>query len=190
MLSAHFLKSEIGGMLKLFDTVSDDGKTVLDVLREKHLPNHPPFLETLVTPRDLDDFSYSIFQALDCEAIKHAALHTSGTAGPSLADAAPWHWWCTCYNTSSAALCSSLALVGHRICTTCIDPLGLTVFNACCLIPLDKCPGVHPIGVAEVCCRMIGKAIMKIVKSDIQEAVAGHQFVPVWQVDARQPYIA
>ena len=47
-----------------------------------------PFPETLVPPRDLDDFSYSISQALDGEAIKCAALCTNGAAGPSGADAA------------------------------------------------------------------------------------------------------
>ena len=44
------------------------------------------------------------------------------------------------------------------------------------MIPLDKDPGVRPIGVVEVCRRIIGKAVMKIVKQDLQEAVGLHQF--------------
>ena len=52
----------------------------------------------------------------------------------------------------------------------------ITAFNACRLIPLDKLPGVRPIGVVEVCRRIIGKAVMKIVKWDVMESVAGRQF--------------
>ena len=44
------------------------------------------------------------------------------------------------------------------------------------MIPLDKDPGVGPIGVVEVCCRIIGKAVMRIVKQDLQDAVGLHQF--------------
>ena len=41
---------------------------------------------------------------------------------------------------------------------------------ACRLIPLDKCPGVKPIGVGEVPRRIIGKAILRVVDSDVEEA--------------------
>jgi hypothetical protein len=39
------------------------------------------------------------------------------------------------------------------------------------LIPLDKCPGVRPIGVGEVPRRIISKAILSLFRLDIQEAV-------------------
>ena len=40
--------------------------------------------------------------------------------------------------------------MGRRIATTAVNPEGLSAFVACRLIPLDKCPGVRPIGVGEV----------------------------------------
>ena len=64
----------------------------------------------------------------------------------------------------------------RRICSNYVDPSCLTAFNACRLIPLDKLPGVRPIGVVKVCRRIIGKAVMKIVKLDVMESVAGRQF--------------
>ena len=44
------------------------------------------------------------------------------------------------------------------------------LFVACRLIPLNKNPGVRPIGVGEVLRRIIGKSVMTILKSDVQSA--------------------
>ena len=77
-------------------------------------------------------------------------------------------------------LCSALAACARRICTTYVDPSGLMAYTACRLIPLDKCPGVRPIGIGEVVRRIIGKAIMKTTKCFLRNAVgciqlcAGH----------------
>ena len=139
-------ETQRGGVLKLTDLVnsgSEEEKSVLDILHEKHPKNQPPFPETLVTSTDSEYFSYAIFQALDADAIRRAALHTGGAAGPSGVDAVTWRRWCTCYNTKSAALCRSIASVGQRLCSSYVDPMGLTAFNTCRLIPLDKCPGVR-----------------------------------------------
>ena len=65
----------------------------------------------------------------------------------------------------------ALAAVARRMCTTLIDPSTLLAYTACRLIPLNKCPGVRPIGIGEVVRRIIGKAVMKIVKHDLQDAV-------------------
>ena len=41
---------------------------------------------------------------------------------------------------------------------------------ACTLIPLDKKPGLRPIGVGEVLRRIAGKAVMMLFKNDITHA--------------------
>ena len=48
-------------------------------------------------------------------------------------------------------------------------------FTACRHITLDKCAGVRPIGSGEVCRSIIGKAIIKRTKHDIQNAVGSLQ---------------
>ena len=40
------------------------------------------------------------------------------------------------------------------------------------LVPLNKCPGVRPIGVGEVLRRIIGKAVMRIVQTDVATAAS------------------
>ena len=64
-----------------------------------------------------------------------------------------------------------------KICTeklpvnTTKDETPLEVFLACRLIPLDKNPGLRPIGVGEVLRRIAEKVVMKVLKEDIKKAV-------------------
>ena len=43
------------------------------------------------------------------------------------------------------------------------------------MIALDKCPGVHPIGISEVARRIIGKAIVRTISNEIQNATGSLQ---------------
>ena len=47
---------------------------------------------------------------------------------------------------------------------------SLEAYVACRLIPLDKKPGVRPIGVGEVLRRIIGKSIISVIKPEILES--------------------
>ena len=66
-------------------------------------------------------------------------------------------------------------LVLLDMCTDYVDPAGLTVFTACRLIALDKCPGVRPIGVCEMVRRIIGKAILSVIGVEIQQSAGSLQ---------------
>ncbi|CAB4003656.1 Hypothetical predicted protein [Paramuricea clavata] len=49
-----------------------------------------------------------------------------------------------------------------------VDPEAyVEAYVACRLIPLDKCPGVRPIGIGEVIRHIIGKSIISVIKPDI-----------------------
>ena len=66
--------------------------------------------------------------------------------------------WCRCsrletysFKEAWAGLSKALASVAFYLCTTLLeDPAVLMPFVACRLIPLNKCPGVHPIGIGDV----------------------------------------
>ena len=51
-----------------------------------------------------------------------------------------------------------------------MDPTYLKPYIACRLIPLDKQPGVCLIGICEVSRRVIGRAMLKVISADIQQA--------------------
>ena len=160
---------------KVFDEGKDKGKTVLDVLRSKH-----PFAASadpaaLVGGGDqmaAPPFHPTLFDRLTGPAIRSAALRTRGSAGPSGIDAAGWRRLCTSFHGASKTLCDAVASVARRLSTSYVDPTPLEAYVSCRLLPLDKMPGVRPIGVCETLRRIIGKAFMVIVGPDVQ-SVAG-----------------
>ena len=82
---------------------------------------------------------------------------------------------CTAFGEKSNELCSAIAAFAKRICSTYVDPSSLMAYTSCRLVPLDKCPGVRPVGIGEVVRRIVGKAVMKVVKRDLQEAIGSVQ---------------
>ena len=161
--------------LNLAMPVDATGKTVRDVLEDKHpdpMPAHP---DILVNNPDNDSFHPAIFENITGESIRTAALHTQGAAGPSGLDAHSWRCLCTAFGQKSNDLCAALAFVVRRISTTFVDPSTLQAYINCRLIPLDKHPGVRPFGIGEVVRGIIGKAIMKLIKYDLQDAVGSLQ---------------
>ena len=72
----------------------------------------------------------------------------------------------------SHELCSALAAVGCRLCSSLVNPESISALVA---IPLDKCPGVRPIGVGEVPRLIIAKAILCTIGKDIEDATGSLQ---------------
>ena len=48
-------------------------------------------------------------------------------------------------------------------------------YNACRIIPLDKNPGVRPIGIGEVMRRIIGRTITKCLKNELMSLGSNYQ---------------
>ncbi len=85
-------------------------------------------------------------------------------------DADTWRRICT------NDLCDTLASGARRLAI--IHSHSKPIIISCRLIPLDKKPGVHPIGIREVFRRILGKATLYLLRDDIQEAAgscAGHE---------------
>ena len=78
------------------------------------------------------------------------------------------------FGESSSDLCQTLAKVTKKLCTEELSA-SLEGFLACRLIPLNKNPGLRPIGVGEVLRRIIGKVIVSVVRNDIISSVGSRQ---------------
>ena len=141
-----------------------------EILQKKHPAGKFRDPSSLLTMTAESVFNQIIFENLDADLIRITALHMQGSAGPSGVDAFAWRRLCSSFGSASRDLCSALAAVGRRLCTSLVDPTSISAFVSCRLIPLDKCPGVRPIGVGEVPRRIIAKAILRIIGHVVKEA--------------------
>lgn len=133
-----------GVPLSLHSPVSQDDSTwlVLDELKKKHLVGRPASSEVLLPPPSHDStFHPVVFDVLDGVAIHSAALWTKA-AGPSGLDAYGWRHLCTSFQGVYNDLYISLASVTRNLCTSYVDPAGITALVGGCLIVLYKCPGI------------------------------------------------
>ena len=115
--------------------------------KDKHPDPEPVHLEALLEDAGDATFYLAIFDNITAESIRTAALYIQGAAGPSGLDARHWRRLCTAFGQKSNDICAAVA---QRISTTFIDPSMLLAYTSCRLVPLDKCPGVRPIGLGEV----------------------------------------
>ena len=121
----------------------------------------------------VEDVPAVLYQQINGEMVREAALRTKGSCGPSGGDANGFKRMLACksFKKSSMSLCDSLTTLARRLCTEFVDPLTIEPILACQLIPFDKGDGdVRPIGVGEVIRRIIGKCVTKLTKQDIIEA--------------------
>ena len=167
-------KNVSGGVLAMDDMIpaSSNGsthRTTRDILVEKHPPGKPAHQNYMLqdTPVPTNNI---LFENLTAESILKATLKTNGAAGLSGLDAYAWRRLCSSFKSASKELCSALAALGRRLCIDSIHPDHLSAFIACRLIPLDKCPGVRPIGIGEVPRRIVAKAILTLLQQDIIDA--------------------
>ncbi|CAM1294773.1 Uncharacterised protein r2_g398 [Pycnogonum litorale] len=162
------------GVLNLDDLVK--GEPVRDILRSKHPKAQPLNKDALVEEVGMQELIHPIiFEKLDGALIQKIALRMKGSGGPSGVDSAGWRRFCLSFGSKSRSLCSAIGAVGRRIATTFVDPAGLAAMTACRLIPLDKNPGVRPIGICDVVRRIISKAILSIARPEIMEVAGAMQ---------------
>lgn len=168
----HLLRS--GSFKRLLSLDEElEGKTVRETLREKHPPPTPAnreYMETVPLQRSQQGHAV-LYESIDADAILKASMATQGSAGPSGLDANAWRHLLTGYRRSKQ-LSEAIAGLARRLCTEIVDPLSITAYTSSRLIPLDKSPGVRPIGIGEVVRRIVGKAALKVMSADLRR-VAG-----------------
>ena len=90
-------------------------------------------------------------------------------------DVSGWRCLLSYFYKESTDLCEAIAMLGRCICQNFVDPDGLSAYTSYRLVPMDKCPGLRPIGIGEVVRRIIGKAILTVTSQDIQQVTGALQ---------------
>ena len=153
------------------DNKSDPEWTALDELKSKY-PKKAPVCSDAIINEKKRDFHPVIFEAIDGDAIRRAALSTNGAADPSGIDAAGWKRLYTSFKHHSSNLCNSLAQVAKKLSGVYVNPEGITSLITSRLIAIDKLPGVRPIAIGETVRCIISKAILAVVKDEVKK-IAG-----------------
>ena len=153
-----------------------NGETVLQILKSKH-PSSQPYDPALIVDDWPNTLPYhpSIFDRIVAHVIRRATLKTSGGHGPPGVDALEWRRYLTAFGGRSESLCRTVAKIAVRLAIEEQDPTSLQAYNACRLIPVDKCPGVRPIGVGEVLRRIIGRTIVSCIQTDLKQLDGNQQ---------------
>lgn len=151
-------------------------QTVQDILIDKHPPGQPARPEPLLHPPSPALETHPVlFEQLDGEMIRSAAIQSKGSASPSGVDSQGWRCLCTSLRSASSKLYSSVALVARHICTNMVDQAGLILLTAYRLAVLIKCLGVCLIGIGQTIRQIMAKAILHILGPNIQEDTGSSQ---------------
>ena len=169
-------EGKVNAALNLLSNANTTGilpidQTVYETLKAKH-PEGEDKYEDLLLQGPFDSVHPVIFESIDGALIQKSAMRTKGAAGPSKLDSNAWRRMLVSkqYGNYSTDLANAVAHMTRILCTeTCNkeNDRELDSFLACTLIPLDKNPGVRPIGIGEVLRRIIGKTVVSHLRSDI-----------------------
>jgi hypothetical protein len=153
-----------GGLVEMNDATIKE-------LKMKHPPPAPLVEETLLFG-PIEDVPVSYFDCINEDLIHRAANYTRGSCGPSHMDADHFRFLLTSkyFKHAGTNLRTQIAKLARILATRHVDPAYLESYVCSRLIPLNKNPGIRPIGVGEVLRRIIGKSLSWTLKPDIQDA--------------------
>ena len=180
-------KGNVNGAIKLLTNNMKNGilplnEQTLNLLKQKH-PKVSKASEEVLLP-DIPEIVHQMkFENITEDTVRKAIMKTKGGSGPSGMDADGWRrlFISKSFGQNSIDLCKAFARVIRKLCTVTDLHHSLEAFLACRLIPLDKNPGLRPIGVGEVLRRVAGKVVVSTIREDILKSVgslqvcAGHE---------------
>jgi hypothetical protein len=165
---------DTGGVLSPSDTDELSGKSVLEVLRDKHPEAQHP---------DLDDFpDYDSEEPPEQHAIRilpedveKAARTLSGAAGPGGVLGVSLKAALLDFGQASSNLATAFARL-NRWLANCSPPwAAIRALMEGRLIALDKQPGVRPIGIKDSACRLMSKVMVELTKEEAAKACGTDQ---------------
>ena len=115
----------------------------MNQLKQKHPQGKKAELGVLLTdtPKQVQPIA---FNTIDADLVKQAAVRKRGGAGPSVLDANGWRRILIIkqLGTSFTDFCKAITEVVRKLCTADNISPSIVTFLACCLITLDKNPGL------------------------------------------------
>ena len=177
------MQGKLSAAIKLLDRECSTGiltlsPEMMEELKEKHPPAAEIAKESLLHG-PLDYCPPNIYDQIDEAMIYTSAIKTRGSAGPSGMDADLYRRiMCSKnFSTEGKSLREEIATLTRNLLTKSYHPSLLEGYTSCRLIPLDKNPGVRPIGIGEVLRRIIGKTVTAFLKKRSKKQLVLCKFV-------------
>ena len=150
----------------------DPSPEIIKELKEKHPRADPVISADALFQGPMEATEAYIFDAIDEQLIKKAALQTKGSAGPSGMSSDLFRSILCSSRLASASkdLRGEIATLTKNLATHAYDLSLIGPLVACRLIPLAKNTGARPIGGGETLRRISGKVISWVLKEDIKSA--------------------
>ena len=181
VFAEHMQKGNVNSAIKLLSSKMQNGilplnDETMNMLKQKH-PKASKASDDVLLPDTPETIHEIRYEELTADNIRRAAMRTKGGAGPSNMDAEGWKRMLTSNNfgTSPSDLCKAITEAVKKLSSKKETSNTLEAFLASRLIPLDKNPGLRPIGIGEVLRRIIGKALVQVIREEIVTSVGSLQ---------------
>lgn len=150
--------------------------SVADILSEKHPPESFPADDAFIarpadgdgTPAALPTCGGVLITVDLLKAIAYRMKRRPTGKGPGGVDSSNLVSLMLEYGAASTKFCESLASLGKRIANKDVPFRDIRALVTSRIVPLDKKPGVRPIGVGNAVRRLLGKAMAELTGSDLE----------------------
>ena len=174
-------KGNVNSAIKILSSNMEEGalplnKATIALLKVKHHVGKAASEDTeLHGP--LPTVENIIFDVIDDSMVLEAEKITQGGSGPSGMDANGWRRILVSrdYDEGGNDLRKAIGSLIKKICIEEIDDSSLSPLMASRLVPLNKNPGLRPIGVGEVLRRVMGKVVISAFSEDVTTASSDAQ---------------
>ena len=164
-----------GGGVLAYDSPSGvPSKSVADVLREKD-PEPCSSGDDAFLP--CDSLPLVLDVDITADYVQRVAHHIQGAAGLGGSTAMQWHSYLLRFGTYNARLHDAVAELAHRLANTVVEWEDIRALMANRLIALNKCPGVHPIGIGEALRRVLGRLLHWLLVWTLRRSVGQINYV-------------
>ena len=190
------LSGKVNTALRLLSDTDSAGilpttKQTIDLLKEKHPVGASKYGHLLL--HDLEEsYEEYAYEEINGALIYKIAREIKVAASLSNLDANGLRRILTSLlsGNNSQDLCNAVALMAKKLCSKryCGSDGSLGALLACKHAPLDKNPGVRPIGIGEVIRRIVGRAVVRTFRKNILESAGDLHFVQVNVRDVGQLY--
>jgi len=159
---------EGGGVLRPDDACTKSGSPVLSVLQDKHPELHDPPIADSDTEGAFKHYEggapATIPIIISIDTVERVAAKLSGAAGLGGTDAVDLWNWLLCFGTESEAFREEMASWTNWLANETPPWPAYHALMAGRLVALDKQPGVRPVGIGEIYCRLMAKCVLAVTR--------------------------